>query len=137
MKRIFVVICLLMGIFVFGSCEEPLPVEPDNQDEPEEQYDFKLEVTDVSSTSCHFSVLPKDEQMPYVVMLVEKSEFDAFEDEYKYQDDDLEWFERLASEEGKSLYDWLKDFLHVGPFEDEEEGLMPGVTYYLYAYGLD
>ena len=133
MKRIFPLICLLMGIFVFWNCEKPQPVEPDNQDE---QYDFKLEVTDVTSTSCYFSVLPKDEQMPYVVMLVEKAEFDAFDDEYKYQDDDLAWFEQRAMEEGKDLSDWLNDFLHVGPFEDHEEGLMPGMTYYLYAYGL-
>ena len=137
MNRIFTIMCLLTGMSLFWGCEKPQQEEPEKPGNQEEQYDFKLEVTDVTSTSCHFSVLPKYEQMPYVVMIVEKSEFGAFDDEYKYQDDDLEWFERLASEEGKSLYDWLKDFLHVGPFEDEEEGLMPGVTYYLYAYGLD
>ena len=107
------------------------------EETPKEQYDFKLEVIEVTSTSCRFSVIPANDKMSYVVMFVEQSEYDSFENEYKYQDDDLAWFEQRAMEEGKSLSDWLKDFLHTGPFESEENGLMPGVAYYLYAYGLD
>jgi hypothetical protein len=99
--------------------------------------DFELAVSDITATSCSFSVLPKDDAMSYVAMIVEKSAFDAFDDEYKYQDDDLEWFERKALEEEKTLQEWLEDFLHKGRFESEEKGLMPGETYYLYAYGLD
>lgn len=137
MKRILALVCLLMGIFVFWSCEEQKPVEPEKPDNKEEQYDFKLEVTDITSTSCHFSVVPASEQMSYVAMIVEKSEFDAFEDDYKYQDDDLAWFEQRAMEDDKPLAQWLEEFLHVGAIEDDELGLMPGVKYYLYAYGLD
>ena len=137
MKRIFALVCLLMGMFVFWSCEEQKPVEPEKPDNKEEQYDFKLEVTDITSTSCHFSVVPASEQMSYVAMIVEKSEFDAFEDDYKYQDDDLAWFEQRAMEDDKPLAQWLEEFLHVGAIEDDELGLMPGVKYYLYAYGLD
>lgn len=114
------------------GCNKP---EPDDQKDPAP--DFTLDVSEITSISCHFSVVPADETMPYVVMLVEKSEFDAFKDEYEYQDNDFEWFERKAYEEGKDLESWLKDFLHVGPFENDEEGLMPGSSYYLYAYGLD
>ena len=117
------------------ACNKPTPEIPDDPQTPEA--DFVLTVSDVTSTSCHFSVQPKDESMSYVAMIVEKAEFDAFEDEYKYQDDDLLWFERLATEEGKSLHDWLEGFLHVGSLEADEEGLMPGATYYLYAYGLE
>lgn len=137
MKRILALVCLLMGIFVFWSCEEQKPVEPEKPGDQEEQYDFKLEVTDITSTSCHFSVVPASEQMSYVAMIVEKSEFDAFEDDYKYQDDDLAWFEQRAMEDDKPLAQWLEEFLHVGAIEDDELGLMPGVKYYLYAYGLD
>ena len=99
--------------------------------------DFVLEVSDITATSCHFSVVPKDDQMSYVVMLVPKADFDSYEDEYKYQDDDLEWFTQKAIEEGKDLAQWLEGFLKKGPFEADEEGLMPGESYYLYAYGLD
>jgi len=35
------------------------------------------------------------------------------------------------------LEEWLEGFLHKGRFESDEAGLMPGFSYYLYAYGLD
>ena len=135
MKRIFHILCIAIGFIVLWNCDKPQPVDPENK--PEEQYDFKLEVTDITSTSCRFSVVPADDKMSYVVMFVEQSEYDAFESDFKYQDDDLAWFEQRALEEGKDLSDWLKDFLRTGPLESEEKGLMPGVSYYLYAYGLD
>ena len=125
---------MLTALMVWG-CDKPQQEGPDVPQEP--VADFVLAVSDVTAVSCHFSVTPKDEQMPYVVMLVEKSDFDSYEDEYKYQDNDLEWFQQKAIEEGKDLDKWLKDFLHVGPFEADEKGLMPGTSYYLYAYGLD
>ena len=117
------------------SCDKPQPEVPQDPQGPAE--DFVLEVSDITSTSCSFSVRPKDESMSYVAMIVEKSEFDAFDDDYKYQDDDLAWFEQRAMEDDKPLGQWLEEFLHVGAIEDEELGLMPGVKYYLYAYGLD
>ena len=125
---------LIVASLLLWGCDRS-QTEPDGPKEPEA--DFVLAVSDVTSTSCHFSVQPKDETMSYVVMLVDKADFDAFEDEYKYQDSDLEWFRRKALEEEKDLSTWLKDFLHVGPFENDEAGLMPGTSYYLYAYGLD
>lgn len=131
MKRISYLLSLIFALAIV-SCKGQ---EPDVPYEP--AADFLLEVSDVTSTSCHFSVKPSDKDMSYVVMLVEKSEFDAFEDEYAYQDNDLEWFNTKALEEGKSLKEWLEGFLHIGDFEADEAGLMPEAEYYLYAYGLD
>lgn len=135
-KILYMAGLIVVSLFMWG-CDrpQPEPVGPQEPDQP--QADFVLEVSDVTSTSCHFSVRPKDETMSYVVMLVNKVDFDAFEDEYKYQDNDLEWFRRKAEEVGKTLEEWLEDFLHVGPFEGDEAGLMPGESYYIYAYGLD
>lgn len=134
MKKILYFLILIVVSLLMSGCDKPQP-EPEDPDSSNEY--FMLEVSDVTPTSCHFSVQPKDETMPYVVMLVEKADFDAFEDEYKYQDSDLEWFHRKALEEGKDLTEWLEDFLHVGSFESDEAGLMPDTAYYLYAYGLD
>lgn len=131
MKRISYLLSLIFALAIV-SCKGQ---EPDVPYEP--AADFLLEVSDITSTSCHFSVKPSDKEMSYVVMLVEKSEFDAFEDEYAYQDNDLEWFNTKALEEGKSLKEWLEGFLHKGDFEADEAGLMPEGEYYLYAYGLD
>ena len=131
MRRISYLLSLVIAL-AFVCCENPAPEVPD-----EPLGDFVLEVSDVTSTSCHFSVKPSDKDMSYVVMLVEKSEFDAYENEYAYQDNDLEWFNTKALEEGKSLKEWLEDFLHKGDFEADEAGLMPESEYYLYAYGLN
>ena len=131
MKRISYLLSLIFALAIV-SCKGQ---EPDVPYEP--AADFLLEVSDITSTSCHFSVKPSDKEMSYVVMLVEKSEFDAFEDEYAYQDNDLEWFNTKALEEGKSLKEWLEGFLHKGDFEADEAGLMPESEYYLYAYGLN
>ena len=128
---------VLVGALMLWGCDRSQPEGPDGPGgTPGQETDFELAVSQITSTSCHFSVQPKDKDMTYVVMLVEKSEFDAFEDEYKYQDNDLEWFERKAMEEEKSIEEWLEGFLHKGDFEGDEAGLMPGSAYYLYAYGL-
>ena len=134
MNKVLCVLSLLLGSMIFFGCDKPQPEGPDVPGGTEEV--FTLSVSDVTSTSCHFSVKPANDDMTYVVMLVDKAEYDKFEDEYAYQDNDLEWFERKAGEEGKSLNEWLDGFLHKGPFESDENGLMPGIAYYLYAYGL-
>lgn len=132
MKKISRISSLLAGAILLFGCDGK---EPQPADGPETA-DFTLEVSEITSTSCSFTVTPAKDDMTYVAMLVDKEEFDSFEDEYAYQDNDLEWFERKATEEGITLQEWLEDFLHKGTFEGEEKGLMPGVSYYLYAYGL-
>lgn len=143
MKNLIGILGLVLGSLLFYACEKPQPAAPE-QEKPDgpgspdvQQADFLLEVSEITPVSCHFKVVPADNDMTYVVMLVEKSEFDSYEDEYKYQDDDLEWFEMKAMEEEKTLELWLMDFLKKGTFEADEAGLMPGESYYLYAYGLD
>lgn len=124
----------LMALLLCVGCAKQQPEEPDVPDAP--VCDFVLEVSDITSTSCHFSVVPSDKDMTYVTMLVEKDIMDGYENEFKYQDDDLEWFSSKAVEEGKTLQEWLDSFLKRGPFEADEEGLMPDTSYYLYAYGM-
>ena len=143
MKNLIGILGLVLGSLLFYACEKPQPAAPE-QEKPDgpgspdiQQADFLLEVSEITPVSCHFKVVPADNDMTYVVMLVEKSEFDSYEDEYKYQDDDLTWFEMKAMEEEKTLELWLMDFLKKGTFEADEAGLMPGESYYLYAYGLD
>lgn len=98
-----------MGAMVFWACDKPQPEGPVQPEGPDA--DFVLSVSDVTSVSCHFAVVPADEDMTYVTMLVPKADFDEFEDEYKYQDNDLEWFEKMATEAGQTLGQWLSGFL--------------------------
>lgn len=136
MKRLLLLFNSIVAVFLLlSACDKPEPEVPEEPVVPD--YEFLLDVSDVTSTSCRFSVTPADEAMTYVVMLVDKASYDEYENEFKYQDSDLEWFERKAMEEGLTLEDWLAGFLKKGKFEGEESGLMPGENYYLYAYGLD
>ena len=89
----------ILSMLSFIGCNEPDPVV---QPDPVPTEDFILEVSEVTSVSCHFSVTPADKDMTYVVMLVEKADFDGFENEYEYQDNDLDWFNNKAMEEGKT-----------------------------------
>lgn len=131
MNRFLSALLAFFATWVFIACgEKPAPVPP------QEMEVFALEVSDITPTSCHFAVVPADEDMTYVTMLVPKADFDEFEDEYKYQDNDLEWFEKMATEAGQTLGQWLSGFLKKGRFEADEAGLMPGESYYLYAYGM-
>ena len=135
MKNIFNLACAFLMAVALVCCDKPQTDEPDVPQDP--VADFELSVSDVTSTSCHFEVVPADDELPYVVMIVPKADYDAYENEYVYQDDDLTWFRVKAEEEGKTLTEWLQGFLHEGPFEGNEEGLIPEEDYYLYAYGLD
>lgn len=136
MKRLLLSFnCIVTVFLLLSACDRPDPEVPEEPVVPE--YEFLLDVSDVTSTSCRFSVTPADETMTYVVMLVDKASYDEYENEFKYQDSDLEWFERKADEEGVTLEEWLAAFLKKGKFEGEESGLMPGENYYLYAYGLE
>lgn len=135
MKNIFNLACAFLMAVALVCCDKPQADEPDVPQDP--VADFELSVSDVTSTSCHFEVMPADDELPYVVMIVPKADYDAYENEYVYQDDDLTWFRVKAEEEGKTLTEWLQGFLHEGPFEGNEEGLIPEEDYYLYAYGLD
>lgn len=124
MNRFLSALLAVFATWVFIACgEKPAPVPP------QEMEVFALEVSDITPTSCHFAVVPADEDMTYVTMLVPKADFDEFEDEYKYQDNDLEWFEKMATEAGQTLGQWLSGFLKKGRFEADEAGLMPGESY--------
>ena len=60
MKGILKVAGLVLAAFMLWGCDKPQQEEP--KDEP--KADFELAVSDVTATSCHFTAVPKDEQIP-------------------------------------------------------------------------
>ena len=134
-SKFFASLLVFVAMMLAVGCQpEPKPV--DKPDVPDEQPCFTFEILDVDKTAVSFRVTPLAEEMPYVIMIVDKASFDAFESEEEYIADDLAWFDQIALSMGISLEDYLATILTTGVKEDSAEGLSPDTEYYLYAYHL-
>ena len=116
-----------------GCHKEPVE-KPDTP--ADEQPCFSFEILETSKTSVSFRVTPLAEELPYVLMIVDKAMFDSFESVEAYIADDIAMFDQIAMEMGITLEDYLATTLISGIKEDSAEGLTPNSEYYLYAYHL-
>ena len=134
-SKFFASLLVFVAMMLAVGCQpEPKPV--DKPDVPDEQPCFTFEILDVDKTAVSFRVTPLAEEMPYVIMIVDKASFDAFESVEAYIADDIAWFDQIALGMGISLEDYLATILTTGVKEDTAEGLAPDTEYYLYAYHL-
>lgn len=132
MKRLATTIALLIGLFAMTGCQPDEPTTPT----PEEKPAFEIIIDNVTKTSVDFSVKPVDKTQTYVVMVIDKATFDSFESEDVYMDDDMEYFQAMAEEEGMTLSQLLEKILEVGDLQGSASSLSPDTEYYIYAYHL-
>ena len=132
-SRFFLSLLALVAMMLAVGCQ---PEVVDKPDVPDEQPCFTFEIIDVDKTAVSFRVTPSAEEMPYLIMIVDKASFDAFESVEAYIADDLAWLDQVALGMGVSLEDYLATALTTGVTEDRAEGLAPDTEYYLYAYHL-
>ena len=132
-SKFFASLLAFVAMMLAVGCQ-PEPV--DKPDVPDEQPCFTFEILEAEKTAVSFRVIPLAEEMPYVIMIVDKASFDAFESVEAYIADDLAWFDQIALGMGISLEDYLATILTTGVKEDSAEGLSPDTEYYLYAYHL-
>ena len=127
------IVSIVMLLSAVGCKPEPAPAPgPDTDEQP----CFKFEILDADKTSVSFRVTPLAKEMPYIVMIVDKASFDAFESVEAYIADDLAWFDQIAVGMGITLEDYLATVVTTGIVEDSANGLAPDTEYYLYAYHL-
>ena len=131
--KFFALLLSFMAVMLSVGCQ-PEPV--DKPDVPDEKPCFEFEILETGKTSVSFRVTPLAEEMPYVIMIVDKASFDAFESVEAYIADDIAWFDQIALGMGISLEDYLASILTTGVKEDSASGLAPDTEYYLYAYHL-
>ena len=131
--KFFALLLSFMAVMLAVGCQSEVVDKPDV---PDEQPCFTFEIIDVDKTAVSFRVTPSAEEMPYLIMIVDKVSFDAFESVEAYIADDLAWLDQVALGMGVSLEDYLATALTTGVTEDRAEGLAPDTEYYLYAYHL-
>ncbi len=106
-------------------------------EEKAEESAFNIELPEVSELYAKYAVAPKDENITYNVMYLEKSEFDKYASDADVVADDLKYYQELADGYGMTLSDILASFLMQGSWEDWCVPLSPDTEYVLWAYGLD
>lgn len=98
-------------------------------------FDIRMEL--VTQTSAKYSVIPGDKDQTYLSMLVEKDYFDQYGSDEEYFQDDLEYIKAMAESFGVSTEEYLNSTLNRGDLLVKSmTGLIPGSSYYVYAYGL-
>ena len=130
--KLFAVLLSAIFMFVAVGCQPESEVKPEPQ--PDEKPCFEFEILAAGKTTVEFRVTPLAEEMPYIIMIVDKATFDSFESVEAYIADDLAMFDQIALGMGISLEDYLATIVTTGVKEDGTDGLAPDTEYYLYAY---
>lgn len=98
-------------------------------------FDIRMEL--ITQTSAKYSVIPGDKEQTYLSMLVEKDYFDSYASDEEYFQDDLAYIRAMAESFGVSVQEYLSNTLNRGDLLVKNmTGLLPGMAYYVYAYGL-
>ena len=99
---------------------------------------FDISIDDVHPLYVEFTVSPLlDRETTYNIMIVDKFNFDKYENDEAVVADDLKFFQELADGYEVSLSEIIKQFLITGDFNDFHVGLLPDTEYVMWAYGLN
>ena len=132
--KLFAVLLSAIFMFVSVGCQ-PEPVDKPGP-QPDEKPCFEFEILATGKTAIEFRVTPIADEMPYILMIIDKATFEEFESVEDYIADDLAMFDQIALGMGISLEDYLATILSTGVKQDSTDGLAPDTEYYLYAYHL-
>lgn len=99
--------------------------------------DFTIAIDEnsVTEASVSYTVTPKDAEMTYITMTVDKERFDSFENDEAYFRSDLDYFSDIAKGNDISLEEYLKGIIHKGEAKGTAYMHKPDKDYYVYAYG--
>lgn len=99
---------------------------------------FAFSFGEISFTHVRYSVSPEDKEMTYVTNVIEKEVFDGYGSDEAYFQNELEYFNMMATIYQLPLEEYLSGVLHAGDYkEGYSEILEPETEHYIYAYGMD
>ena len=98
---------------------------------------LRIELLEVTAADLYFSVFTSDPALTWLPMVSSKAYFDSQRSDTALFEDNLEYFEYLASINDLTLEEYLTEVLAVGSIENILfEGLQPSTEYVLYVYGI-
>lgn len=131
-KSILGMLCMVLSA-LFISCEthtEPV-TEPQKDD-------FEILIHDVSRGSVWFSVTPKDSDMDYLCVVLEKAEVEEFTREEFLVENILMELASEAYDKGKTIEEYLPEVVDRGNIEQVRfSELTPDTYHYILVFGVD
>ena len=98
---------------------------------------FTISVTDSTTSSFAYEVVPKDTSMTYFSQVVEKEYFDQFGSSEEFINADVELIKTLAAEQGLTFEECLKNVLKKGNYSKNLKYQSSQKQYVIYAFGMD
>ncbi|MDY3935281.1 MAG: hypothetical protein SOZ07_01270 [Prevotella sp.] len=104
--------------------------------------DFKIELSEINSSTLNVTFTPKDEKLTYYASLVDQMGYDKAWDELgSLYTLDKQWWEYLASVYGKNWLEILPSQLSTGKYKlvgtEDYSFILWDHVYYAYCYGMD
>lgn len=95
-------------------------------------------ISDPQSTESTLSVnvSPTDKEMPYLVMILPKSQADMYQSDDEMHKDDMSYIDTTAGKLGTSFETLLSRYSRTGDVDLLWESLAPNTAYCIYAYGV-
>lgn len=121
---------------IYGEESESFTVLQDGLQPVVPDEGFMLVIDEVSMTDMSWTVIPADDEMPYISMSVDKRVYDQFGSDEAYIEEDLQLFNLMAGSSGMTLEEYLDWLVKYGEYSFYKDGLLPGYAYYVYAYGI-
>lgn len=98
---------------------------------------FTITVEEVGADTATYSVVPYDDQKPYISMVVPRANIDIYgDDDDSFFLADLMYFQELATAYEVTLEDVIRSTMLNGPQQMKWTGLSQATEYCAYAYGI-
>lgn len=119
----------------YGSVRQQARITQTAGEKPREG--FEITVFSTTQTEAAYRVVPPDDEIRYLSMVIEKSIMDTYPSEEQFFEEEMMIFTMMAGSMELSLEEYLEQISLTGTQERWRDELRPGVAYYAYAYGIE
>ena len=137
MKSLFRLAIILLSLLCCAACGGGLSNGGNQTDTPEESAEFTIELTDITATSVHVAITPKNRYIRYYFDLLRAEYYRVYNDQYGFQRFVNATINSLTTKEAISKSEALDTLLSTGDISYTFTALEPETEYYVVVMGLD